>query len=330
MGSVAVILIHDKKLKLEAVHWTFLNLVGLTFMIIRYTIGLDEPLKMIRIGFFTYKNEAIDERYFERKAYHVRRIRKVSNMFLGLAISNGILLSFIKQVKKSPEGGNYGKSINTGLPIPIFLPFDTTTTIGFVLGYLMNVVAFFYLVVITSSAQQIFLSFMEQGIAQFEILNISISNIEKRAYSIYSKGKTYTDEISMDELYRTSKFQKCVSQCLRQNVQHHQTLLRFRNNIKTYVEAVFVLLILASIVVFAAIMFVILESAKMFFALWDIPWWKFDKQNKLILHIMMTNSMNPVVINAPFFSSNMSLESFGDIMARAYQFMSVVRNVDRK
>nr|WVD93627.1 odorant receptor 14 [Graphosoma rubrolineatum] len=364
MGSVAAILIHDKKLKLEAVHWTFLNLVGLTFMIIRYTYALDEPLKMIKIGFFTYENEAVDERYFERKKYHVRRIRNVSNMFLGLAISNGILLSFIKQVKKLPEAGDYGKSINTGLPIPIFLPFDTTTTIGFVLGYLIDVVAFFYLVVITSSAQQIFLSFMEQGIAQFEILNISISNLEKRAYFMYSKGKIYTEGITMDELYRSRKFQECVFQCLRQNVRHHQTLLRFRNNIKTYVEAVFVLLILASIVVFAAIMFVILElqdlseastlfwlfsteivyvfvvciygelfsqeSAKMFYVLWDIPWWKFDKHNRLILLIMMSNSLNPVVINAPFFSSNLSLESFGDIMARAYQFMSVVRNVDRK
>lgn len=226
MGSVAVILIHDKKLKLEAVHWTFLNLVGLALVIIRYTIVLDEPLKTIRIGFFTYENEVIDVSYDERKAFHVDRIRKVSNMFLGLAISNGILLSFIKQIKKSPEGGNYGKSINTGLPIPIFLPFDTTTTTGFVLGYLINIVGFFYLVVITSSSQQIFLSFMEQGIVQFEILNISISNIEKRAYSIYSKGKTYTEGMSMDALYRTSKFQKCVFQCLRQNVQHHQTLLR--------------------------------------------------------------------------------------------------------
>ncbi|KAE8573575.1 odorant receptor 67c-like [Halyomorpha halys] len=363
MGSVAAILIHDKKLKLEAVHWTFLNLVGLIFMVIRYTYVLDEPLKTIRTGFFTYENEFIDDRYLERKRYHVRRIRIVSNMFLGLAISNGILLSFIKQVKKSSEVGNYGKSINIGLPIPIFLPFDTTTTNGFVLGYLINVVAFFYLVVITSSAQQIFLSFMEQGIVQFEILNISISNIEKRAYYIYSKGKACAEGISI-ELYRTRKFQNCISQCLRQNVRHHQTLLRFRNDIKTYVEAVFVLLILASIVVFAAIMFVILElqdlseastlfwllsteiiyvfvvciygelfsqeSAKMFYALWDIPWWNFDKRNKVILHIMLSNSMNPVVINAPFFSSNMSLESFGDIMARAYQFMSVVRNVDRK
>ena len=224
MGSVAVGLIQDKKLKLEAVHWTFLLLVGLTFMLIRYTQGLDEPLKMIKLGFFTYENEKFDENYNKLKQHRVWRVRVVSRMFLGLAISSGVFLSFIKQMKKSSQSG---ESIDEGLPIPVYLPFDTSTTSGFVLGYWINIVALFYLVVITASTQQIFLSIMEQMIAQFQILNLSVTNIQTRAYWEYTRGTNFCNDTSKDLFYRTKEFQQCVSRCLTRNIRHHQTLLRY-------------------------------------------------------------------------------------------------------
>lgn len=69
------------------------------------------------------------------------------------------------------------------------------------------------------------------------------------------------------------------------------------------------------------------ESSKVFFTLWSVPWWCFDKRVKSVLFVMMLNTRQPITFKTSFLNVIISLESFSSIISNAYQVGNIMMNI---
>nr|WVD93672.1 odorant receptor 59 [Graphosoma rubrolineatum] len=256
------------------------------------------------------------------------------------------------------------KSINPYFPIPFYAPFDTTSVGTFTVVYLFNVVVMYSICMVTICIDEICISLIEQLKAQFEILNLSISNVVERSLQRYLNGKV-VPKPNLESLYKQKEFQDCLFKCLRENIRHHHVLLRFTGLIRNYIQITFFLVaMLSSLVLALAVLFITKskssdeellgvgtfvimlltelvftlqfclygqeisnESGRIFFTLWSTPWWCFDKRVKSVLFIMMLNTKKPITLKTTFLNVSMSLESFSNIISSAYQVGNVMVNL---
>ncbi|RZF34638.1 hypothetical protein LSTR_LSTR012720 [Laodelphax striatellus] len=135
-----------------------------------------------------------------------------------------------KERKKIP-------SLNYNYPIPLWFPFDTSNVwgFGFAFGYflvLITLITIAFLVVVY--VPTIVLFFMEMY-AQLGILNHSIINLDKRAALLFNSSNNIfaksSSRMAMDisSLIENKDYQRCLLYCLKQNVQHHWAIKRFRD-----------------------------------------------------------------------------------------------------
>lgn len=188
---------------------------------------LNEALKLIHRGVHSYVNEVPDEEYYNIKKTRVDRIRSlmpwVTKLSYCCAFSNTFFIPIIQVMSINDSTPN--QILNPYLPLPIYMPFDTTSYLGFGFAFLTNAIFFFFLYNAIICLIETYLSCMMQVIAQLEIINYSLRNIDKRAYLKLFRGGTVLTGLTED-LYESVEFQKHLYSCLRENVLHHQAILR--------------------------------------------------------------------------------------------------------
>lgn len=203
-------------------------------LVINYfnTEFLNAASKTIREGIFSYEGEPPDEEHFrikKRAVSDVRRLAKIFSTVLVIgAISNTVFVSLMHYFFARDDCPD--RPLNPYLPQPLYIPFNTRTTVGFAGGFLINVVYMFLLIGIVSCLFEIYVSSTVQMKAEFEILNYSLVNIERRARLLYAGGGTGGAPAKAltlpEDLFAAEGFQECLCKCLRNNVLHHHALLR--------------------------------------------------------------------------------------------------------
>lgn len=117
--------------------------------------------------------------------------------------------------------------VNVYLPEPVYMPFNTRTILGYIAAFVMIVL--FTLTTFSSAVchATVVLSTALQLVAQLEVLNQSLMNIEQRAYmKLKANSFSRITNISADNLFFRTDFQRCLYLCLRENILHHQAILR--------------------------------------------------------------------------------------------------------
>ncbi|CAH1393763.1 unnamed protein product [Nezara viridula] len=104
------------------------------------------------------------------------------------------------------------------LPVPLYMPFDTSDNLGFSLGMTWEAISLFYICGVSTSIHQSFRGIMGRLRGELKLLNDSIKAIHNRASK---KFKMKVNDIENLEPY----FQSLVYKCLKEDIVHHQMLL---------------------------------------------------------------------------------------------------------
>ncbi|CAH1396986.1 unnamed protein product [Nezara viridula] len=223
-----VLIIGDKTKMLETLHMAILVFYALSHLTNKLKSDFEPVLEIFNKGFYTYEKD-LDERQHEIRRNYVRNIRLVNKWLRRMTVSSGFSFLLFNTAKKYIES-LYKKRpssipINPYLPIPFYVPFDTSSVLTFTVAYMTNVAIMYWICVVTVCIYEIYISLLKQLKAQFEILNLSISNVVDRALRRYLRGKAGPRQ-KVEMLYQQKEFQDCLLECLRENVRHHHVLLR--------------------------------------------------------------------------------------------------------
>ncbi|CAH1408361.1 unnamed protein product [Nezara viridula] len=243
-----VLTIGDKTRMLETLHMVILAFYDLSLLTTKLQSNFKSVLEFINKGFYTYE-EDLDERHYETTKNCVRRIRLVNKWFRIIIVSSGFSFLLFNTAKKYIEN-SYKKRpssipINPYFPIPFYVPFDTSSVLTFTIAYLSNVAMMYSVCMVAICIEEIYISLLEQLKAQFEILNLSISNVVDRALRRYFRGKAGPRQ-DMESLYQKKEFQDC--------------LLEFTRDIRSYVEMTFFFIAVLSTLTLSLAVLVITKS----------------------------------------------------------------------
>lgn len=190
--------------------------------------SLQEAYILIRRGVYRYAESELNE-LTEIKSKRMDQLRFLVLWLWRLLLSNAIANAFfIPLIQFILHKGDSDKQIlNPYLPLPIYMPFNTRAPFGYTVAFLSNGVVFYFITVTVICLEINFLSCTLQLIAQIEILSHSLRNIEKRAGLKLCKDERGIREIRTSNLYENGEFQKCLYICLRENIRHHQSIIRY-------------------------------------------------------------------------------------------------------
>lgn len=189
--------------------------------------SLDVALRLIYDGVHKYQNEDPDDEPYRLKKARVDQIRFlmywVTRVCFSCVFSNALGMPIIQLFTVTEATGQV---LNPYLPLPIYMPFNTFTFAGYSIAYFTNAIFIFCVYISILCLIETFLSITLQLVAQLEILNLSLQNIQRRAYSIVrNKGMTEQSQ-STDDIHFDSVVQKQMYLCLRENILHHLSILR--------------------------------------------------------------------------------------------------------
>nr|QQP19765.1 olfactory receptor 70 [Tropidothorax elegans] len=334
---------------------------GMGVTLVRYLVAgkLNEALEILESGVYNY-NELIDTEYLRIKRKRVQNIKYMLSLTTWLFSSCGfayiVIFPILKPFLVNVDPDN--SVINTFLPIPLYVPFDTSETYSYDLMFATNALTLICMYASFASHLQIYISLSILLMAEYEVLNFSLDNIEKRAYMELRKGCDGLKSGSYAQPdFDNTDFEQSLFLCLRRNIIHHQTILRLRNVMGTYLESTNTVgVLLFAILVSTSIVIVLEEpnknivlsltlggtafgympmcwfgeeitrkSLETSWALYSTPWPSCSKRFKLLLHIAQSNTFRPLVLRATALNVNISLETFGELMSTGYKLLNIIR-----
>lgn len=184
-----------------------------------------EGEEMLRRGVYTYGTKDIGENDIKKRT--VRRLRFLFGIFekstwftiLVIVLVIPVLRKLFSPVVKRSES-----LVNPYLSQPIYIPFRTDSWYGF-LGALIFIGLSTTTVLLTAIYHiNMILSSTLQLCGQFEVLTFSVENIAKRAQLKLIKANLKYH--SVENSYLIEEFHRCLYSCLRENILHHQCILR--------------------------------------------------------------------------------------------------------
>lgn len=233
MCLVTIIFITDQRtIIVQNSNTIFLVFASIMIPLIKYNVRvpLKEVLKLLKKGFFIYEDEVNSEVYYNIKRRRVSQIRFICSIFTKLSVVGFLsnvfqqpLLYYFNVIKSTGDD-----SINHYLPLPIYMPFNTSSINGFAIASMTLNVWFILFYCMLLSFMILYYSLGFQLIAQIDILNYSIGTIEKRAVFKFKLKSNIenVDSYDIHELYNNFGFQRCHYLCLRENIMHHQAILK--------------------------------------------------------------------------------------------------------
>nr|QQP19741.1 olfactory receptor 46 [Tropidothorax elegans] len=160
-----------------------------------------------------------------------------------------------------------GSTVNPYLPLPFYMPVDTSRILGFWLSYSLNAIALAYIYAAAVTTSDLYISCSVQLRTQIQLLNSSLKKIYHRAHSLYTSISQTNDLHEMIErglesnfLLTDSVFQKCLSACLVEDIKHHQSILRFYKNCSVYLRASFLVIVTLSAIISASHIYLISQG----------------------------------------------------------------------
>lgn len=232
MSIITVIVAQEQKAVMGQALFTIGTIcvgVGLTAANHLQRKNLRRALKLIRDGIYHY-SEGINEEYEDILRKRIREMKFVISFFIKMFSCCGFgyiaVFPVLKVFLVTEEETD--SSINPYLPIPLYLPFDTSSSWAFSLVFLVNGVTLSCMYASYASHIQIYVTCALQLTAEYEILNHSLENIERRAYfQLKNQDIVHCKNASVNySLYEKPEFQKCLLNCLRENILHHHAILR--------------------------------------------------------------------------------------------------------
>lgn len=202
--------------KVESIHYVLVIVIIISYMSneLLNDSKLDKAWKLINLAYKEFSKH-VDE----NKQIHIEindNSTKTNKVFCYLMSSSCIgylLFAPIRQIFSEEE------TAVRKLPVPLYMPFDTSDNLGFSLGMAWEAISLFYICGVSTSIHQSFRGIMGRLRGELKLLNDSIIRIHDRASEQF-QGKV--NDIEKLE----PQFQSLVYRCLREDIVHHQMLLQ--------------------------------------------------------------------------------------------------------
>ncbi|XP_039293072.1 odorant receptor 7a-like [Nilaparvata lugens] len=268
-----------------------------------------------------------------------------------LAIAAPLLIKMFGSEEK-----NRIKEINYDLPVPSWFPFNTESILGFTVAYTLILCEICVIVMYVGAAVPSLVYLVFEVNLQFMLLEKSILNLESRANEIY-KGRIEHQSENNPLLY-----ERCVKECLRENLLHHIAISRFFSLHEDITSTIYGILIGLSMIVLATISLVLtrtkvlsFEMLKFIFlfmleltivfgycfmgtslsdassrisnALYNCTWYKLSEKQKKTLIIFQLCSKNEIVLKGSWLFQ-INLQLFVQIMQTTYSIFNIFATTD--
>ncbi|XP_039291925.1 uncharacterized protein LOC120353187 [Nilaparvata lugens] len=185
-------------------------------------------LQIVDAGIFEYTTAHGNQDYEKlRKAGTL--YNKIFQLIFNLAlVMIFIVLSFVAPTMTNIFGGEDRKKIeelNYNLPVPCWMPFNTESPLGFTIAYTLLLVQFSLIFFVVSAAVPFLFHGAVEVSIQYKILKISITSLESRALEQY-RSRCKVGECEVDMLRGDPMYERCLQECLKENILHHIKILR--------------------------------------------------------------------------------------------------------
>lgn len=189
---------------------------------------IDNVLILIGKGFYTYYGEEYDgdvRRIIKSNQDNLKILTKHMTMFVLMCgvcvIAVPPVIEVLTVGVEIPEDA----VLNPYLPLPLHTLWNQFTIQGYASIYLLMFTATVFVVLELLALSLGYTSFMLIYITQFKLLNLSILKMEQRATKRYLR--VYKRQDTSRNKFSDPMFQECMHFCLKENIQHHQILIRY-------------------------------------------------------------------------------------------------------
>ncbi|XP_066900679.1 odorant receptor 13a-like isoform X2 [Halyomorpha halys] len=320
--------------KVESIHYVLTIIIVISYMSneLYNNSNLDQAWKLINLAYNEFSKDRDENRQIHVEI-NVSSV-KTNKLFCFLMSSScvGYLLFAPMRQLFTEEDSSARK-----LPVPLYMPFDTSDNFGFSLGMAWEAISLFYICGVSTSIHQSFRGIMGRLRGELKLLNNSIKGIHVRAEKYQGK----VDDTEKLEAH----FQFLVYKCLREDIVHHQMLLEYYSLTKIYLGTILLLFIFLSSIILGAVGFLITkpnsntediikflaivtaelffvyqlcwegervaeESGQIFNNLFNIPWNAYDRNVKGCIRIMLCGTIKPIRLKTSIFNVEASLETY--------------------
>nr|AXX83002.1 odorant receptor [Yemma signatus] len=360
LAVVTISTIQIKELAVAASLFVWIALVNVGLLVSRYSSNgcLEDALGQFQSGVFSYPTrEGEDPRgAVTRRVLQVRRVVSYFNKFCYFSGSlNTYFIPFLAYLKMNPSTVDLSQfPLNPYLPLPLVTPFRTDNLPGYLAALFFESLFMAILWITYMGHQEIFVSVSLQLCGQLELLSESLESLESRARSLLHLPPELPSD---EELYSRPDFQRAMYICFRENVLHHRAIIRLYNQVLPYMESATFFIVFGFSFLMAVETFIYLQNPQenvpmLFFlasdlvgllvmmsagqmlgdkslelanVLYSTPWTSCDSKFKSMLLIELIRSQQPLVVKARFFSVEVNLETFADIVSAGYKMVNVLR-----
>nr|WVD93628.1 odorant receptor 15 [Graphosoma rubrolineatum] len=355
---------------LQALHYycTFLGYSIVNYLYHFNRKSVNYCLTLIGKDFFKYEEgetelemKIAQENDKKQKEYIKKLTRYVMVIVFATAFAVLMLPTFAELLTRT-EPIPDDEVMNPYLPIPLVLPWDSFTVGGYILIYVLLFLVSYNITTELLALSMGYTSFLIIYTSQFKILNKSVLKIEERATNRYRK--VAVKQLKGMEKFDDPIFQECMNSCLKQNIKHHQILLKWMDEACHFLGWGVLCTIFTTSFLLAASGFLITmesdssllkslilvqvqilellhaylfcwwgenlatESAKLYHSLYKTPWFYCGKRFNRLVQIMMSNASKPVIPKDPLFKINASLEVYMSILSTGYSYFNLLRSMN--
>ncbi|RZF44381.1 hypothetical protein LSTR_LSTR007956 [Laodelphax striatellus] len=331
VGAVSMYYAQDDLMTFVEIAHAYTFILAFSILLfIHYAFNLpvaQELFKLLDSGIFEYKT-----RYCEEDDSKLRGTMKFfygifQNVFRTAILLVVLILAVLAPILVTFFGGGSRqtvKEINYNLPVPLWMPFDMNTHLGFWCGYLLVFMEIILIGLYLAAAIPFIVFVAFEVNTQYRILKRSILSLEHRALEKYS-GYSRVKDPQIEMLRHDPIYARCVQDSLKENVLHHNEILRLFNLYQDVTSTLFGVIIGVSMIILASLSIVLskinllsfeaVKFAMMFFieliivfgyclmgtflthgsqeipsALYNCPWFNLNESHKRTLRIFQFNS----------------------------------------
>nr|APZ81441.1 olfactory receptor 19 [Adelphocoris lineolatus] len=212
-------------------HYLLLALFGSVFQFHMYTSRLSflQAHKIIALDFYTYEMDLLVDEKAKFKEYMLKQRRQLIPFMFLIGVIGMFIVGFgplIDNMVGAGHDGDYLNGVYMKTPIPMYFPFEIDDAVSHYAATGFQIVTVVMLALSISGVVFMYVVTTQNLALQFRVLIASLNKLKERSKARFDKLYP-NDKINPKNLSNDDKFQQCIAFCLRENIKHHQVMIKY-------------------------------------------------------------------------------------------------------
>ncbi|KAK9504899.1 hypothetical protein O3M35_009070 [Rhynocoris fuscipes] len=133
---------------------------------------------------------------------------------------------FLEKYLNSYSGDDTETSLNPHLPVTIWTPYDTNNLIGYSITVVLMLIGSVALVTVVTTVDISYFLMCEYLAMEVRLLIHSLNRLPERTLHLYRLRHGDNTNVSMETIKKNKDLLNCYRDCLKQNIIHHQNIIK--------------------------------------------------------------------------------------------------------